>query len=81
MQTKRFAFTFRMAFGLTTLLLSASGGRAESLAIQKLAIQENDSIVFLGNTFAERMHLFGYFETFLHCRFPDGHLRVRDRVR
>ncbi len=43
-----------------------------------LRIEKNDSIVILGNTFAERMQLYGYFETFLHCRFPDHQLKVRN---
>ena len=54
------------------VLLFASSARAESVEIGK-----NDRIVILGNTFAERMHHFGYFETFLHSRFPEHHLRVR----
>jgi hypothetical protein len=43
-----------------------------------LRIDAGDSIVFIGNTFAERMHLFGYFETFLHCKFPEHKLKVRN---
>ncbi len=62
-----------MALGLVLLLAGAGGVGAEAPAIQ-----ENDGIVILGNTFAERMHLFGYFETFLHSRFPDYHLRIRN---
>jgi len=54
------------------LLLVASTAQAGDLKIK-----ENDRIVILGNTFAERMHLFGYFETFLHSRFPDHRLRIR----
>ncbi len=55
-----------------TLLLVASTVQAGDLKIK-----ENDRIVILGNTFAERMHLFGYFETFLHSRFPEHRLRIR----
>jgi len=54
------------------LLLVFSTARADDLKIK-----ESDHIVILGNTFAERMHHFGYFETFLHSRFPEHHLRVR----
>lgn len=43
-----------------------------------LQLRKGDSIVFIGNTFAERMHLFGYFESFLHSKFPDHRLRVRN---
>ncbi|HJO10102.1 MAG TPA: SGNH/GDSL hydrolase family protein, partial [Verrucomicrobiota bacterium] len=54
------------------LLLVVSKALADGLKIN-----ESDHIVILGNTFAERMHQFGYFETFLHSRFPEHHLRVR----
>ena len=54
------------------LLLVVPTGRAGDLKVK-----ENDHIVIVGNTFAERMHLFGYFETFLHSRFPEHRLRIR----
>ena len=63
----------KTAWALVLLLLSSGSIRAESLDVQK-----NDCIVILGNTFARRLHLFGYFETFLHSRFPDHHLRIRN---
>jgi putative heme-binding domain-containing protein len=37
-----------------------------------------ERIAFVGNSFAERMNLFGHFETFLHQRFPDKQLVVRN---
>ena len=43
-----------------------------------LEIRKNDHIIILGNSFAERMHLFDYFETFLHSRFPDHQLCIRN---
>ena len=46
------------------LILFGASMRAEPLRVEK-----RDSIVILGNTSAERMQLFGYFETFLHSRF------------
>ncbi|MGK0185606.1 MAG: azurin/glucose/arabinose dehydrogenase [Verrucomicrobiales bacterium] len=49
-----------------------------SLHAEPLRVEKGDSIVILGNTFAERMQLFGYFETFLYARFPDHQLRVRN---
>jgi hypothetical protein len=55
------------------LVLCARTVQAEALSVQK-----NDCIIILGNTFAERLHLFGYFETFLHSRFADHHLRIRN---
>ena len=56
----------------TLLLFAAAVGAAP------LEVRRCDSIIFLGNTFAERLHLFGYFETFLHSQFADHRLRVRN---
>ena len=44
----------------------------------RLQLDSGDSVVFIGNTFAERMHLFGYFETLLYSVYPDHHLKVRN---
>ena len=46
--------------------------------VEPVEFRKNDSIAIIGNTFAERLHLFGYFETFLHSRFPDHQLRIRN---
>lgn len=43
-----------------------------------LPIEKSDTIVFLGNAFAERMGFYGYFESFLHARFPDHELKIRN---
>lgn len=43
-----------------------------------LQVNEGERIVIIGNTFAERMHLFGYFETFLYSKFPDHKLTIRN---
>ena len=56
-----------------TLLLCPALAAAPALDVGK-----GDRVVFVGNTFAERLHLFGYFETFLHCRFPEHRLRIRN---
>ncbi|MCA9024209.1 MAG: HEAT repeat domain-containing protein [Planctomycetaceae bacterium] len=40
--------------------------------------EEEDKIVLIGNTLAERMQYFGDWETLLHSRFPDKHLVVRN---
>ena len=69
-----------LTFLATTVLLvsSINDGAAQEKTQSRLRIDANDSIVFIGNTFAERMHLFGYFETFLHCKFPEHKLKVRN---
>jgi putative heme-binding domain-containing protein len=42
---------------------------------------KSERIGFLGNSQAERMNLFGNFETLLHMRFPDRELVVRNFAR
>jgi len=46
-----------------------------------LAFMDGERIAFLGNSTAERMNLFGHFETLLHERFPDKKLVVRNFAR
>ena len=41
----------------------------------------NERIAFLGNSLAERMNLFGHFETLLHTRFPKKELVIRNFAR
>ena len=67
---------FLVTLLLGALTLTCSWMRDASAGPLKLG--KHESIVFIGNTFAERMHLFGYFETFLHARFPDHQLQVRN---
>jgi lysophospholipase L1-like esterase len=43
-----------------------------------LELRKGDTVVFVGNTFAERMQHFNHFETMLTTRFPDLHLHVRN---
>ena len=39
---------------------------------------KRETIVFLGNSLAERMEHFGYFETLLHTQFPDLEITFRN---
>lgn len=41
----------------------------------------HERIAFVGNSTAERMNLFGYFEALLHSRFPQLQLQVRNFAR
>ncbi len=52
-------------------------GQVENQA-QPLQINAEESIVFIGNTFAERLSLFGYFETVLHSKHPTHRLKIRN---
>src|SRR6187399_2267421 len=49
----------------------------------KLPLQflPHERIALVGNSTAERMNLFGNFETLLHSRFPQLQLRVRNFAR
>ncbi|MCA9083729.1 MAG: c-type cytochrome [Planctomycetaceae bacterium] len=46
-----------------------------------LQFLKGERIAFLGNSLAERMNLFGHFETLLHTRFPDKELVIRNFAR
>lgn len=46
-----------------------------------LAFIKGERVAFLGNSQAERMNLFGHFETLLHTRFPNQELVVRNFAR
>lgn len=50
------------------------------LAPSKLPLEffHGEKIAFVGNSSAERMNLFGHFETLLHSRFPEKELVVRN---
>ncbi len=50
------------------------------LVPSKLPVEflQGERIGFLGNSLAERMNLFGHFETLLHTRFPDKELVIRN---
>jgi hypothetical protein len=43
-----------------------------------LEIQQGDHVVWIGNTFAERMQYFGEIESRLHARYPEHDLVVRN---
>jgi putative heme-binding domain-containing protein len=46
-----------------------------------LKFVEGERVAFLGNSVAERMNLFGHFETLLHSRFPEQELMIRNFAR
>ena len=46
-----------------------------------LELVKGERIAFVGNSTAERMNLFGHFETMLHLRHPDKELGVRNFAR
>ncbi len=48
------------------------------IAQEAVTAQAGDKVVILGNTLAERMQYFNYWETLLHRRFPQQKLVVRN---
>lgn len=46
--------------------------------VHQLNPQPNSHIVFIGNTFAERLQHYNYFEPLLYAGFPDRNLTVRN---
>lgn len=51
---------------------------ASAAAPEHLGLREDDKVVLVGNTLAERMQYFGHWETLLHARFPEKKLVVRN---
>ena len=47
-------------------------------SVLPLEFVKGEKVAFLGNSQAERMNLFGNFETYLHLQFPDRGLVVRN---
>jgi hypothetical protein len=50
-------------------------------SVLPLQFIKGERVAFLGNSMAERMNLFGHFETLLHFRFPQQELIVRNFAR
>lgn len=70
------------AFLAVTLLAGATLDiRAAAVDPPDLPIEPRDRIVFIGNTFAERLQMFSYFETLLTTRLPDHELSFRNLSR
>ncbi len=58
------------------LVATLAAGSLEAAAL-KWEPQKGETIVVLGNTFAERMMSSSYFEAALHAQYPNHNLRVR----
>ncbi len=66
------------AQSLTALLLLAASVAGAQTDEARLELRPNDRICLVGNTFAERFQLFGYFESELLAAFPNLELSVRN---
>src|SRR5207248_11798937 len=74
---RRIAGRFTFALAAVPFLVL---GTAPHVAAQdaKLALRPGDHICIIGNTLADRMQHDGWLETFLHTRFPQHDLVVRN---
>src|SRR5688572_25999293 len=62
-------------FILVTLLVCARPAISADALIE---VSQRERIALIGNSLAERMNLYGHFETLLHTRFADKELVVRN---
>lgn len=67
-----------LGLALLPLPLEARGKVLGSDHGPRLELRKGDRVVFIGNTFAERMNLFGYFETLLATSVPELELTFRN---
>jgi hypothetical protein len=67
----------KLALTLVATITWAAGSFTAVAASAKWEPQKGETIVVLGNTFGERMEMFGYFESALHAQFPNHNLRMR----
>ncbi len=65
-------------FALLTVIGLSCGLSLTALAEAPLVVNPGDKIVVIGNTFAERMSMFGHYETRLHARYPEHKLVFRN---
>jgi putative heme-binding domain-containing protein len=74
---------FWLTAGGSGAALSAAPPEASSAAGSAAGYtpRKGERIAFVGGSVAERMNLFGHFETALHLRFPDRELVVRNFAR
>lgn len=63
---------------LLALLLALAAASASAAPASTLELRRGDRLCLVGNTFAERFQLFGYFESGLLAAFPDLDLSVRN---
>lgn len=64
--------------GVVLLALLAGVASFTAHADEPFTFQDNERIVFVGNTFFEREYNYGHIETLLTERFPDKHLTFRN---
>src|SRR5262249_54391396 len=67
------------ATALAGLLLALTAAvPARAAAAPRLELRHGDHVAIVGNTLADRMQHDGWLEAFLHARFPNHDLTVRN---
>ena len=61
-----------------SVLIAMSAAAVAQPVNGPLDLRQHQRIAFVGNALAERMNLFGHFETLLHTRFPEKELVIRN---
>lgn len=70
--------TCSLAIAVATSVVIFAGSPQPVSQTIPLELRQGDTVVFVGNTLAERMQQFNRFETLLMTRFPELQLRVRN---
>jgi putative heme-binding domain-containing protein len=78
MSMKRFCAVAACLLLITATLWTTRESAGQAAAEGELVLRPGDHIAIIGNTLAERMQQFGYFEALLHNRFPKHELVVRN---
>lgn len=67
-----------MLVAIISFALALQFQTSTAAAEDQLQLQPKQQVMIVGNTFAERMALYGYFESALYCAYPDHELTVRN---
>ncbi|WP_339926273.1 PVC-type heme-binding CxxCH protein [uncultured Cyclobacterium sp.] len=68
----------RFLLAISTLAISVLFACESKELVYHFDPKDNSNIVFIGNTFADRLQNNNYFETLLYKSFPDRNLKVRN---
>jgi len=84
-QRKHSTASFRRGQGRTWATVAGPPDRAKRPDLKPAALPidffAGERIAFVGNSLAEKMNLYGFFEAKLHAAFPDKRLTVRNFAR
>lgn len=64
--------------GMLNIIVLCHAAIAGTPGVQSLDLQPGDRVAIVGNTYAERMHMDGQFESLLHAAYPGHQVSVRN---